>query len=434
MGIPLASTRVVQTVNVFIAMAIMAQLGHTVLAATFLMGTIRTVTLLIFMAPLFALGSILSRQFGAKNYVAIPAVVQQSWITAILLALIPMLFLTFIGPLLILLAQPHEIIHTVVVYFHLLMWAYPLILLGTVFTQFYTAVKKQHWVLIISIASLVINTILCYGLTLGHFGLPKLGVEGAAISSLVTNMLVLLFQLCLTTKLMKPFGSLWQWQLAKLEWVKLNLKIGLPIAVQLGSNMSALFFFGIMIGWLGETAMSAAQISSQYILFVITASFGLSEAATINVGHAHGEKAFERIHRIGIAGILLSLLITLVAGIVFLIFHKPLAGLFIDFHADDAHQIYFLSMWLLCIRTISMFFDGTSQILTGALRGLYDTKFPMVIDVIANWALMVPFAALFAFGFSWGVIGLSCGAGLTRLVNMVALILRWRMKTRLLVL
>lgn len=105
-------------------------------------------------------------------------------------------------------------------------------------------------------------------------------------------------------------------------------------------------------------------------------------------------------------------------------------SLFIDVNAPGAHQIYMLGLWVLAIRMIATFFDGTSQILTGALRGLYDTKFPMALDVLANWLLMVPVGALFGFGFGWGVIGLSAGAALTRLINMGILIWRWRVKTR----
>lgn len=98
MGVPLASTRLVQTLNTFIAMAILAQLGHTVLAASFLIGIIRTFIFLVAMAPLFALGSIMSRQIGAKNTVVILAIVQQSWVTIMVLSVIPVVFMLFIGP------------------------------------------------------------------------------------------------------------------------------------------------------------------------------------------------------------------------------------------------------------------------------------------------------------------------------------------------
>lgn len=429
-GIPMATTRTVQSANAFITMAILAQLGHTVLAATFLIGAIRILTILIFMAPLFALGSILGRQFGAQKTEAIPSVMQQAWLTAILLSITPMVFLLFIGPILRLLHQPENVISVITPYFHIVLWSYPIVLVGTVNTQFLSAIKKQNWVLLISLMMLALTSFFCYGLTLGHFGFPKLGIVGAALSPIITNSLLLIFESCLVIHFIKPFGKLWEWQLAGFKWLKMTLKIGLPIGIQMGSNMIVIFFFSIMVGWLGESSMSAAQISGQYVLFILSATFGLSEAATITVGHAHGAKRFDRIHRIGMAGILLALIITLVIGLLFAIFHKPLAELFINFHLKDAQTIYILAMWVLLIRTIAMFFDGTSSILTGCLRGLYDTQFPMTLDILANWCLMVPVGALFAFGFDWGLIGLSIGAAITRLVNMIALLIRWQQKTQ----
>lgn len=432
MGIPMASARFLQTATVFVIMVVLAQMGHEVLAASLLIGFIRIVAMLIFMSPLFALGSIVGRQVGEKNFSVIPAIFQQTLILALLLSIPPMLILFFIQPILVLFHQPAHLIPIVGQYYYFAAFQLPLVLIGTVCAQILAGLKKQHILMLMSVVSFLICSFLVIGFGLGDFGFPKMGVLGVGLASLLSSCLYCLVMLFLLIKYVKPFGPLCRWYLKGMQWFKLALKVGLPILVQVGSQMLSLQLVIFMIGWLGLIAMAASQVSNQYMLFAIVPIFGLAEASAITVGHAYGEKSFKQIHRLGMAGVFLALGFTVLIGIVFAIFHKPLASLFIHFGSAHSAEIYQLMLWLLAIRVISMLFDGTADMLCGALRGLYDTKFPMLVGVVTNWILMIPLAALFAFGFHWGVIGIAIGGTTARILSVGVLVARWRYQMRVL--
>lgn len=432
MGIPMASTRIFQTLTMFITMVVLAQMGHEILAASLLISFLRAVVMLIFMSPLFALGSIVGRQVGEKNFSVIPAIMQQSALLAIVLSIPATLILFFIGPVLALFHQPSDLIPIVSQYYHYAAFQLPLVLVGTVCAQVLAGIKKQHLLMIMAALSTVIATFFVLGFGLGYFGLPKMGVTGVGLGVICSSSVYCVAMLFLAIKYTRGFGPVCQYYLKGMQWFKLSLKVGLPITVQVASQMLSLQFVIFMIGWLGLVAMAASQVSSQYMLFAIVPIFGLAEASAITVGHAYGEKNFKQIHRLGMAGVMSAIMFTVFVGIIFAIFHRQLAGIFIHFNAPHSADIYKIVLWLLLVRVISMLFDGTFDMICGALRGLYDTKFPMVVGVISNWLLMIPLAALFGFGFHWGVIGIALGGTISRAMGVGVLAWRWRDRMRVL--
>lgn len=298
MGLPLATTRLIQTINMFIAMAVLAQLGHTALSASLLIATIRPVIIVIFMAPLFMMGPIISRQFTSGDKESILDIFQQSWLTVLLLSILPVALLFFVEPLLKLAHQPSNVIPYVGQYYEYAKWTFPMILLGTACSQVLAPIKKQNLLAISSFLYLIVSATLCYGMTLGHFGFPKMGATGAGIASLISSTFYILLLVYLTIKHTRVFGHFWQWRMATLNWTKMTFKMGTPIGLQFGSQMLSYLFLNIMVGWIGLTAMAAGQISNEYMLFAVTAVFGVAEAASILVGHAYGEKKWTQIPKL----------------------------------------------------------------------------------------------------------------------------------------
>ena len=176
--------------------------------------------------------------------------------------------------------------------------------------------------------------------------------------------------------------------------------------------------------------MAAGQVANEYMLFAIVPIFGIAEASSICVGKAYGGKDYASVRSVGTAGIILAWLFTLIVAAIFVIFHRPLAGIFISFDQPNAELIYRLALWLLFIRIISMFMDAVTQVLTGSLRGLYDTKFPMKLSMIIGWCIMLPIAAVFGFVFHWGVIGITCAGLINSLIVSTTLWWRWHQQCR----
>ena len=411
-------------------MVILAQLGHTVLAASLTISMVRIIGLLIFISPLFAIGAIVGRQVGEQKLNHLPALLNQAWLLSLLLGIPMLLLFYFIGPLLTWAHQPADVIPYISIFFKISCFAIFPIMMSIVVQQFLSGAKHQHWMMCVSIFGLCCNTFFTYSLGLGHFGFPKLGVEGVAIGNVITSWLafiiLMILAFCALNKMKCPYTL----KVKDFIWGKMILKIGTPICIQISSEMLMLFAFTIMTGWFGKTAMAGSQISNEYMLFVIVPIFGLSEASGICVGHARGAKHIEKIHKIGHAGILLAVMTTLLCGLIFAIFHRPLANLFIHFGEQDAQAIYQLAMILLAIRVASELFYGVYDMINGSLRGLYDTKFPMRFGIFMNWFMSIPIAYLLAVKGHMGVIGLCIATLFTGIIAASVMLLRWRWQNK----
>lgn len=430
MGLPMVSTRLAQTIRGFILMVMLAQLGHTVLAASLFISIFQIVLMLIFMSPLFAVGSIVGRQYGEKKYESLAPILQQSCLISVLLGIPIMLIFSWIGPIMQLLHQPANIIPYVTTFLHILAWAIPGIMLSVAMQQFVAGIKLQRIVTWLMLFSLVLSAFLAYGLIFGHFGLPRMGVAGGALAMVIRAWATTVIYLFIMVWIHRRKVKIWPLHLkGHWHWSKLMLKIGMPICFQLSSEMLALTLYAVMVGWLGEIALGASQIASEYMMFAIVPVFGLAEANGIVVGHSYGEKRFAEIKKLGIAGILGAACITGGIALIFIIFHRPLADVFIHFDQPDAQAIYYLALWILGLRIISMLFDGTVDVITGALRGLYDTKFPMYLSMAMHWLFALPLAAILGFGLHLGVIGLVLGGLAGNLLSASVLTWRWHHKS-----
>ncbi len=426
MAIPMVSTRFTQTLNTFVMMVIVAQLGHTVLAASFSISMIRIIGMLIFMSPLFAVGAVVGRQYGKQNWDAMPQIIKQGWSVALLLSIPPLLIFIFIGPLMVLCRQPEPVIPIITVYFKYLVWALPSYYITIVNQQFLSGIKRQNVVLLLSVISATLNIILNYGLVLGNLGMPKMGVAGAGISSIIigyTNFLISSSVIIYLTngKVFYPF-------IKGLKWAKSILVIGLPIGYRTASDMVALLVFTVMTGWFGQVAMGASQISSEYMMFVILPLFGLSEAATIVIGHALGSKNYLFIENIGRATLNLSIGFAIFIATTFVLFHRQLADLFIHFGETDAEEIYHLAMWLLSVQIVSMLFNAVIFAITGSLCGFYDTKYPMWLSIWTSWLISVPLSFVLAYQVHMGVVGIAIASLIAKVVSSILLLNRWKNK------
>ena len=426
MAIPMMSTRFTQIITTFISMVVLAQLGHTVLAASFTIGMYRVIVLLIFFSVLFSLGAIVGRHFAEKAFQSLSPMLWQAWLVGFLISL-PIIFFSLIaGPLMHALHQPQSVIPFIQTYFLIFAISAPGNMLAGVHNQFLSGLKKQQFVTLNSILMLCISTFFNVGLVLGMFGLPKLGVAGSAWAAVITSYSAMLFSGYYLFKFMpckigKP-------HFAGLQYFKKIFSIGLPISYQTTSEMLGLLVITVITGWFGEVAMGASQISNEYMLMVLVPIFGLSEANTLVVTHSVGEKDHTSTRLYSKVGILLAFAITLFFGIVFAIFHQPLADLFIQFDKSDAHAIYELAMILLAIRIVRMVFDSITMVYTGSLRGLYDTKYAMWVSILTQWVLIFPLTLGLSLWAGLGVIGIAIASVLARIISSVLLHRRWAQK------
>ena len=425
MGLPLAATRLIHTFGTFVVMVLLAQLGNDVLAASFTIAITRVVILVIFMSPLFVTGAIVGRQFKSSNGGCVQ-ILYQAWLTALLLSIPPIGVLTLLEPILGWFNQPAELIPIISGYFKYYMWAIPGIYLATVNYQYLSGIHQQKWVLWLNILTLVVSISLNAALIFGVYFIPALGVKGAGMASIISSWVSFALSVCILRKYSAI--HLGVFLMRDFSWGKKIFRIGIPLGLRSGSDMGLMFVIMLMIGWLGETVMSASQISNEYMMLGLLPLVGIGEACAIVAGHAIGEENHATLRLLNKAAIILTTSITLVMGLIVFAFHRPLSKIFIVFSGVDSYEIYRLAIILLAMSVLRLVFAGPIQTLGGLLRGVYDTKYPMWASFFTGWGITLPLAVYFAFVLNWGVIGIVLSPIVAELILIFILSKRWKMR------
>ncbi len=188
------------------------------------------------------------------------------------------------------------------------------------------------------------------------------------------------------------------------------LRIGLPMAVSMLLESSMFSGAGLAIGTLGAAAAASHQVALNVAAFAFMVPLGISLAVTVRVGQAAGRGDAAGVRRAGTSGFAFVLVVQTISGALMLGFPGAIASLY----TQDA-AVHDGAVTLLRLAGVFQLSDGMQAAASGALRGLRDTRVPMLITAIAYWGVGMPLALALAFGAGWQAPGMWCGliAGLT---------------------
>lgn len=312
-------------------------------------------------------------------------------------------------------------------------WSMLPFLFFIVLRNFISALEKPIWSLIISVMAVFANALFNYALIFGNFGAPQLGIIGAGIGSVLTNLLMF-GGLSLVVIFHKDFrryriyGRFWRadWPRYIALW-----RLGLPIAVTMGLEGGVFGAAGLLMGLLGAESLAAHAIALQLASLSFMIPMGLGQAATVRVGIFYGRRDKEGIKRAGWTAMLLgSSFMTFMAAIM-LLFPHQLIGMFIDADLPENRQVAGLAVGFLGIAALFQIVDGIQVVAAGMLRGLHDTLIPMVIAVFGYWGIGIGVGSLLAFEYGYDGIGLWIGLASGLGVVAVLMSARWMMRNRL---
>jgi MATE family multidrug resistance protein len=288
-------------------------------------------------------------------------------------------------------------------------WAMFPALLAVVIKSYLAALERTQIVLWISLAAAVVNGLANYALIFGHWGAPELGLQGAALASLLTQFLALIGVVSYAL-LVLPQHALFQrlWRLDPEMFGKV-FRLGWPISLT-GLAESGLFIASaLMMGWLGTVPLAAHGIAITMASATFMVHLGLSNAATIRSGNAFGRRDPDHLSRGGSTAIALSLVMSILTIVVFVAMPEPLINLFLDSSDPAREQIIGIGIALLAMAALFQLVDGAQAIALGLLRGVQDTKAPMVIAAISYWVVGIPSSYLLGFVFDLGGVGVWSG-------------------------
>lgn len=430
MAWPIAAQRIIVAINNFLGMLLIAMQGHEALAAAGLIFPTVTSISVIIGAILFALSAIISRAFGANDMLKIGAIVQQGWVLSILLMMPSLLLLWYIKPVLLAFGQDPQLVQIVQQYFHAyILGVFPMFF-NITNQQLAVGVGKQRLAMMSTLTSAMLGLMLAYGLGFGHFGLPNLGVSGIGIGMASQVWVSLIFLQFYFWR--DPFFAqfkLYEWRIREsYGYLKQLFVLGWPIMLQVGGELLAWFLVTLFVGWLGVGALAAQQITGQYNMLAIIPVFGFAQASSVLIGQAAGAKRYDEVGRLGRINIGIGVAFILFVSIFFIGMPNLLASVYIDVNDPAFAYTLYLTKWIFIIFAIDLLFDSMRNITTGALRGLYDNRYPMLVGILLIWLVSIPLAYLFGFHFHWGVIGLNVGNAIGYIIG--ALILLWRWHTR----
>jgi MATE family multidrug resistance protein len=257
----------------------------------------------------------------------------------------------------------------------------------------------------------------------GHWGAPAMGLAGSGWSTSLARVYMMLIMAGAVLWHEQRTGKL----LAKMSWrpdiarIRRLVGLGLPATGQIAFEGAVFGVVTVLAAKLDEVSLAAHGIAVQVIATTFMVPLGISSAAAVRVGQAAGRKDPRGVAAAGWSALLLSTLFMGVAGIALWTIPRWIVRLFISNAAVIAAGAV-----LLRIAAFFELFDGYQIVATGALRGVGDTRSPMIAHFIGYWVIGMPVVYLLCFRLSWGASGIWVGLTAALIIIGVALVLVWK--------
>lgn len=295
--------------------------------------------------------------------------------------------------------------------------------------SFLAALGRTQVVLWVTVAAVFVNVLFNWIFIFGNLGAPELGARGAAVASVIVQLATLAAMLAYAALLpaLRRYALLVRFWRPDREALRRVFVLGLPIGLAMLAETGLFAASAVMMGWLGPDPLAAHAIALEITAMFFMVHMGLSNAATVLVGQARGRGDRPGLRAAARAAVLLSMGFALTTAAIYLLFGEWMVGLFLAPDNPDRAVIVPLGLSLLWVAALFQLADGGQAMAMGLLRGIEDTRTPMLIAVVSYWLVGIP--ASYAMAFPGGLegVGLWLGmvAGLT--VAAVALMLRfWR--------
>lgn len=424
--LPLSSAHVAQAATGFVDTVMMGWLGQAELAAGGLASMTFTTFLITTTGIITGISPLVAEAHGASNHSRIQQLSRQGLWLSLLISLPVMLLLGNFDSVMRHLGQSELTVTTAQAYLNVMVWGFFPALAFAMLRNVVSALSQPRPVMIIVIAGTVSNAIGNYLLGFGHLGLPALGLAGIALSSTLCNwaMLACLLLYIFKHSELRPYRLFQGWLRLEPPVLRELVWLGLPIGVSFALEVGLFTITTYLMGALGTEVLAAHQIVFQTIAVVFMVPLGMADATTIRVGQWHGRKDVSGIRHAAYVGMGLGGSFMTLMALVLLLFPQGAIALFLDIHNPDNAQVVSLAVSMFGIAALSQILDGVQTTAGGALRGLKDTRIPMVLSFLAFWGMGLGSGYLLGFVLGLGGIGLWLGQAFG--VAIAATLFTWR--------
>jgi len=376
------------------------------------------------MGVLMSLDPVIAQAVGARDDPAIARGVQRGMLLAVLLSLPAMVLLWPGERVFTWLRQPAEVVPLAASYARLIIPGVLPFLAFAVLRQTLQAMGRMRAIVITIVAANLLNIFLNWILIFGHLGAPALGVDGSAIATTISRWTMALLLMGLSWGALRRHVLPIRPDVFRLVPLGRMLRLGAPIGAQFELEYSAFGLTGVLMGQLGTSQMAGHQVALNLASLTYMVPLGVSAAASVLVGQAVGRDDALSARRSARTALVVGATFMLMTGTMFLSVPRLLAGLY-----TNASDVIVVAAALLPLAGLFQVFDGIQVVASGVLRGLGDTRAPMIINLIGFWIIGIPVGLLLGFRAGMGAQGLWWGLVLG--LASVAVILLGRVRHRI---
>jgi len=409
------------TLVAFVDNVMVGQLGTAELAAVSLGNSFMFIAMSLGIGFSTAITPLVAEADGEGNVMKGKSSFKHGLFLCSVLGISLFLMVFFSKPLMHIMKQPEEVVKLAMPYLTFVAISLVPLVIFQAFKQCSEGLSITKYPMYATILANVVNVILNYIFIFGKFGMPALGVVGAAIGTLASRVFMLIYLWYLMSKHYKSHEYVTGLKIFTLSKQMLKKLMGL------GSSSALQMFFEVAIftaaiwlsGILGKNPQAANQIALNLSSMTFMVAMGFSVAAMIRVGNQKGMKRFRELRRIAFSIFLLTTIFSVLFGLTFFFLRDQLPKLYLDMDniADltNSLDVLTISAKLLLIAAIFQVADGIQVVVLGALRGMQDVKIPTFITFVAYWLIGFPISYYLGMYTEYASSGIWIGllAGLT---------------------
>ncbi len=432
LGLPMISTQLAQMAINVTNTLVLGRLGPEALAASVLGWQLFFVVWIFGNGFCFAVMPLVASSLGSHDPRGIARYARMGLWLCLAYAMLTVLPLWHSEQIFLALGQEPAIAALASDYVRLLQWSL-FAQLGTILLRsVFGALHRPGIVMWALMGGALLNLGLNLVLVFGFAGLPAMGIRGAGLATVVATGAVAAFLFAYAhyppqMRALGLFSRPW-----RADWPALQeiFRLGWPIGTTIVAEVGLFSATSIMMGWVGAQALAAHGIVLQLSGLSFMVPLGLSAAATIRVGWAHGQRDHAAALRASRAALLLGLCTSGVAALTFLSFPQFLIGLYLDLADPQTEDVLSFARAFLMVSASFQLVDGLQALANGALRGLKDTRVPMLLALVSYWLLGMPLGYWLTFHLGVGGTGIWWGLALGLACASVSLSLRLRHQLR----
>ncbi len=435
LAVPLAAANLLQMMVHAVDVIFVARLGDAALAASSLGVAIFGLLLWTGTGLIGASAPLIAAELGRRKHAVreVRRTVRMAMWLAVLVSLVFMGVCAAGGPIMLATGQPADTSARAAGFLLILLWGLFPMIAAAVLRIFVSALGRPVIATVITFGALFVNVLGNWVLVFGHLGMPALGLHGSAISSVMTSVLMLVAYVVVIQRDRRLrryhlFGNWW-----RTEWSRFfdMLRIGTPISLTILAEAGLFTGAAFLMGRIGEAELAGHTIALQVAALAFQIPFGVAQAATIRVGLAYGARDHRGITHAGQASLVLGIGFMAFTALLMWLFPGLVLSIYVDVDAARNAALVGFAMQFLVVAAAFQLFDGAQAVAAGVLRGLQDTRTPMIIAICGYWIAGYGTAIYLGFWTPLAGVGVWIGLAVGLVVVSAVLLLRWRMRGRL---